>query len=104
MTEEDKSLGKKIDEYFSNHPCLKDLYQEHPLEFDGVARYFYAEGQLKGYQNTKAYKEKFVDKAIEWLDDNIWEYIDTGSHGHLEILKDVHFSKMYDDLRKAMEE
>ena len=49
-------------------------------------------------------KKEVMDKVTEWIGDNIWDYIDTGSWGDLEILKEVHFDEMFNALRKAMEE
>lgn len=44
----------------------------------------------------------FIEKAAEWLDNNLWNYYDTGSIGDFEILKFEHFTQMIEDFKLAM--
>ena len=47
-------------------------------------------------------KDIFIEKAAEWLDNNLWNYYDTGSIGDFEILKFEHFTQMIEDFKLAM--
>ena len=47
-------------------------------------------------------KEEILDKVCSWIDDNIYNYIDTKSRGHEEILKGINTSGLIEDLRRAM--
>ena len=47
-------------------------------------------------------KDVFIEKAAEWLDNNLWDYYDTGSIGDFEILKFEHFIQMIEDFKLAM--
>ena len=49
-------------------------------------------------------QKQIVDKVCEWIDDNIWDYIDTSFIGDTTTLKEVKVPKMLEDLRKNMEE
>ena len=46
--------------------------------------------------------DAFIEKAAEWLDNNLWNYYDTGSIGDFEILKFEHFTQMIEDFKIAM--
>lgn len=46
--------------------------------------------------------EEILDKICNWLDNNIYNYIDTKSRGHEEILKGINTSSLIEDLRRAM--
>ena len=46
--------------------------------------------------------DAFIEKAAEWLDNNLWNYYDTGSIGDFEILKFEHFTQMIKDFKIAM--
>lgn len=50
-----------------------------------------------------ARKEK-IDKIVKWLDDNAFEYVNTGTSGINIIYKGFDSEKMITDLIKAMEE
>lgn len=45
-----------------------------------------------------------LDKVCEWLDENIWDYIEIGSLGDFEILKKFNVTDMLEDLRNKMED
>ena len=46
--------------------------------------------------------EEMLDKVCNWLDDNIYNYIDTKSRGHETILKGINTSGLLEDLRREM--
>lgn len=49
-------------------------------------------------------KEKDIQKACEWLDGVIYNYLDTGSIGDFETLRGVNNEKFIEDFKKAMDE
>ena len=44
--------------------------------------------------------DAFIEKAAEWLDNNLWNYYDTGNIGDFETLRFEHFTQMIEDFRK----
>lgn len=48
------------------------------------------------------HKDDFIEKAVEWLDNNLWNYYDTGNIGDFETLRFEHFTQMIEDFRKYM--
>lgn len=59
---------------------------------------------VKTIAQLREEKQELIDKACEWVEDNIWDYIETKGLGDFEILKEVKFAEMAKDLRKAMGE
>ena len=67
----------------------------------------YTKEEIKAMVKTIAQlreeKQELIDKACEWVEDNIWDYIETKGLSDFEILKEIKFAEMAKDLRKAME-
>lgn len=59
---------------------------------------------VKTIQQLRKEKQELIDKVCEWIEDNIWNYIETKSSNDFDILKEVKVSEMAKDLRKAVEE
>lgn len=59
---------------------------------------------VKTIAQLRKEKQELIDKVCEWIEDNIWDYIETKSSIDFDILKEVKVSEMAKDLREAMEE
>lgn len=62
------------------------------------------EAMVKTIAQLREEKQELIDKACEWVEDNICDYIETDGWGDFEILKEIKFAEMAKDLRKAMGE
>lgn len=47
-------------------------------------------------------EKELLDKVCNWLDNNIFNYIETKSRGHDILLTKVDVSSLLEDLRSAM--
>ena len=73
----------------------------------GYADVGYDEDQIASVRDAFIDGAKWADKILinkvcNWIDDNFYNYIDTKSRGHEEILKGINTSSLIEDLRKAM--
>ena len=59
---------------------------------------------VKTIQQLRKEKQELINKACEWVEDNIWDYIETKGSIDFDILKEVKVSEMVKDLRKAIEQ
>ena len=47
-------------------------------------------------------EKEIIDKVCDWIEDNFFNYIETKSRGHDEILKNINVSQLISDLHQAM--
>lgn len=59
---------------------------------------------MKTIQQLRKEKQELIDKVCEWIEDNIWDYIEIKCSCDFDILKEVKVSEMVKDLRKVMEQ
>jgi len=47
-------------------------------------------------------REELIDEVCEWLEDNLYNYVETKSRGQEEVLTRINTSALIEDLRETL--